>query len=201
MLIITATTFIVQVIGPICVKYGVTKAGEVGLNITADDIMKKSKVQDVVVNNHKICSKDSYTIVKDTEFIKNIIDSFSVHENSNYCVKNSEGKLCGQISLEHLKETIHIGELADSLLAMDIMDKPIVCCTPESSIFAFSAASFNLCIACLSFLKSMPSAFLNSSHSQFIIFSSRKLGKKIIANLFESLLEFFEIYMSDVRLS
>lgn len=134
MLIITATTFIVQVIGPICVKYGVTKAGEVGLNITADDIMKKSKVQDVVVNNHKICSKDSYTIVKDTEFIKNIIDSFSVHENSNYCVKNSEGKLCGQISLEHLKETIHIGELADSLLAMDIMDKPIVCCTPETPL-------------------------------------------------------------------
>ena len=37
-----------------------------------------------------------------------------------------------------------------------------VCCIPESSIFAFSAASFNLCIAILSVDKSIPSDFLNS---------------------------------------
>ena len=34
--------------------------------------------------------------------------------------------------------------------------------TFESSILAFSAASFNRCIAILSFLKSMPDSFLNS---------------------------------------
>ena len=35
--------------------------------------------------------------------------------------------------------------------------------TPDSSIFAFSAASFRRCMATLSFDRSMPSAFLNSS--------------------------------------
>ena len=38
-----------------------------------------------------------------------------------------------------------------------------VCCIPDSSIFAFSAASFNLCIAILSALKSIPLDFLNSA--------------------------------------
>ena len=37
-----------------------------------------------------------------------------------------------------------------------------VCCIPESSILAFSAASFNLCIAILSDFKSIPFDFLNS---------------------------------------
>ena len=50
MLIITATTFVVQILGPICVKYGVTKAGEVGLNVTEEDILKKTLVKEVTVN-------------------------------------------------------------------------------------------------------------------------------------------------------
>ena len=39
----------------------------------------------------------------------------------------------------------------------------------ESSIFAFSAASFNLCKAIGSAFKSRPSSFLNSSANQSII--------------------------------
>ena len=37
-----------------------------------------------------------------------------------------------------------------------------VCAADESSIFAFSAASFNLCKASLSVFKSIPLSFLNS---------------------------------------
>jgi len=45
--------------------------------------------------------------------------------------------------------------------------------TPDNSILAFSAASFNLCIAILSVLKSIPFDFLNSSTKYFIILSSK----------------------------
>jgi hypothetical protein len=38
-----------------------------------------------------------------------------------------------------------------------------VCVADDNSIFAFSAASFNLCRASLSTLKSIPLSFLNSS--------------------------------------
>mmetsp|Transcript_119942 Transcript_119942/g.350568 ORF Transcript_119942/g.350568 Transcript_119942/m.350568 type:complete len:319 (-) Transcript_119942:897-1853(-) len=46
-------------------------------------------------------------------------------------------------------------------------------CTPESSTFAFSAASVRRCKACLSLRSSMPSFFWNSSASQSTIFLSK----------------------------
>ncbi len=134
MLIITATTFIVQILGPICVKYGVTKAGEVGLNVTAEDIMKSALVCDVAMDGKEICSPDSYTIVNETDMIGQIIGSFSKHSNTNYEVRGSDGKLIGLISLEHLKEAMQIGEMAETLLAMDIMDAPKVLCSPETNL-------------------------------------------------------------------
>ena len=48
-----------------------------------------------------------------------------------------------------------------------------VCSAEESSIFAFSAASFNLCKASLSDFKSMPLSFLNSE----IKYSTTALSK------------------------
>lgn len=122
LLIITATTFIVQLIGPVCVKYGVTKAGEVGLNITEDDIKKNTKILDVTWGTEKITSVNSPAIVCETDTIRKILNAFSRHQNLSYAVKDADGNLTGIISLEHLKETLQIGELAENLLAMDIMD-------------------------------------------------------------------------------
>lgn len=136
MLTITATTFIVQILGPICVKYGVSKAGEVGLDVTAEDIMKNARVEDVCSNGNKVCAADSYTIVNDTDMIGKIIANFAHHENSNYEVRSSDGKcrLVGQITLEHFKEAMSIGEMGEYMLAMDIMEKPKVTCTPQTSL-------------------------------------------------------------------
>ena len=136
MLIITATTFIVQILGPICVKYGVSKAGEVGLDITADDLIKTVKVGDICVAGHKLCGLNSYTIVKDTDTVGKIISEFTHHENMNYevCATSGpqKGKLLGQISINHLKEAMQIGEMGEALLAMDLMEKPKVTCSPET---------------------------------------------------------------------
>ena len=138
MLIITATTFIVQILGPICVKYGVTKAGEVGLNVTAEDLMKNAKVSDISIKGHVICRPESYTIVNDTDTVGSIISSFTHHENTNYEVRGSEGehkgKLVGQISIDHLKEAMQIGEMGEGLLAMDLMEKPKVTCSLETPL-------------------------------------------------------------------
>ena len=81
MLIITATTFVVQLVGPICVKHGVTKAGECGLDITEEDLMKNSTVQDITWGTASICRPDSPAIVSDTSTLKAIISAFSHHEN------------------------------------------------------------------------------------------------------------------------
>jgi CBS domain-containing protein len=122
LLIITATTFIVQLVGPVFVKIGVTKAGECGLNVTVDDIKKNSRVTDVMWGKEKICNYDSPAIVNETDSLFTILNSFSRNQNLNYAVKNAQGKLVGIISLEHLKEVMQIGDFAESMLAMDVMD-------------------------------------------------------------------------------
>ncbi len=134
MLIITATTFVVQLIGPIFVKYGVTKAGEVGLDVTIEDIMKKAVVSDVSSNGETICSSISHSIVGDMDTLGDIISSFSKHENMNYEVRGSDGKLLGQISLEHIKEVMQLGDFAEGIPAMDIMEKPKAICLPAMSL-------------------------------------------------------------------
>ena len=135
LLIITATTFIVQLIGPVFVKIGVTKAGEVGLNVTVDDIKKNSRVTDVLIGKNKICDYDSPAIVNDTESLFNILNKFSHNQNLNYVVRNAKDQtLAGVISLEHLKETMQIGDFAESMLAMDIMEPAKITCKPSTTL-------------------------------------------------------------------
>lgn len=135
LLIITATTFIVQLLGPICVKVGVTKAGECGLNVTVDDIKKQTRVTDITWGQHRICDFESPAIVTDNTSLFTILNSFSRNQNLNYVVKSAtDGSLVGIISLEHLKEVMQIGDFAESMLAMDVMDIPKINCKPSTTI-------------------------------------------------------------------
>ena len=134
-LIITATTFIVQVVGPICVRAGVMRAGEVGLNITEEDILKRTKVGDVTWGSEKIANEKSFAVVSELESAKEIIERFEQGHYKNFAVKSSAGALCGFITLEHLKETLFLGDVAAlSMLALDIMEMPLCTCTPEDSL-------------------------------------------------------------------
>lgn len=134
MLIITATTFVVQLVGPICVKHGITKAGECGLDITEEDLMKNSLVQDITWGNAPICRTDSPAIVQETTTLNEIICSFSHHENLSYAVQNKEGRLSGIITLEHLKEALLVTELSEGLMACDVMEVPEVTCTAATPV-------------------------------------------------------------------
>lgn len=134
LLIITATTFIVQLLGPICVKYGVSKAGECGLDVTEEDIRNSAKVSDVSWGTHSVCEADSPAVVPELQTIDKIIDSFTHGNNLNYVVKDSAGRLTGVISVEHLKEMLQLGAFASTMLAIDIMDKPLVTCAADTPL-------------------------------------------------------------------
>ena len=134
MLIITATTFVVQLLGPVCVKYGISRAGEVGLDVTIDDIMQKTCVSDVTAGGLPVCSADSPAIVNDSDMLSAIIKSFSNHENMSYEVRAADGTLAGQISLDRIKNAMQLGRLAEDIPAMDIMEKPAATCTPDLAL-------------------------------------------------------------------
>lgn len=133
---VTMTTFIVTLAGPIFVKYGITKAGEAGMDITEEDIRRGTLVSDLAWGTQK-CVSDagkSPSVVEETTAIKDILDTFETHHNQTFAVSAQDGKLTGIITLEHLKETLLIGEMAEQLLAMDIMDKPRHVCAADAHL-------------------------------------------------------------------
>jgi len=122
-LIVTVTTFLVQIIGPLLVKMGVTKAGEVGMNITEDDLLRTHSVADVMDGKAPVISAgdalgEVISIVSDT-------DSFY------YPVVSSDQKLTGAITLHGIRNTFATQEVNDWLVALDIMEPIIAKVTPQ----------------------------------------------------------------------
>ena len=133
-LIITATTFVVQLLGPICVKHAVEGAGECNLDICEEDIMKTCSVQEITLVGNPICSPVSTAIVNETTKLHDILDSFSKNHNLNYVVKDADGKFTGIITLEHLKESLQVQDLSDAIMAMDILEPCKASCSPQMLI-------------------------------------------------------------------
>ncbi|MBN1435748.1 MAG: cation:proton antiporter [Sedimentisphaerales bacterium] len=113
-LIVTATTFLVQIAGPPFVKYGLRKAGEMGRNITEDDLMKTYKVQNVM-------DVECDVIPQDTR-IKELLYAFSVSDHLFYPVVDAKKRLMGIITIDGIKKTFAHQQTADWLLAHDVME-------------------------------------------------------------------------------
>jgi Kef-type K+ transport system membrane component KefB len=134
MLIVTATTFIVQLIGPVCVRHAVHKAGEAGLNIDPADLKKTAKVADISLGGEAVCSSKSRAIVTEDMTVRRLGEAFTETSNLNYAVKDKAGLLTGIITIEHLKEALYLQDMQEALMADDIMDKPMTVCKPEDSL-------------------------------------------------------------------
>ncbi len=121
-LIVTATTFIVQLLGPVSVKYGVTKAEEVGLDITEEDLMRQSTVKDVLT--YEKAAEPLY----DTATLTDVLKVFGEQDTLSCAVVTTENDFVGIITIENLKEALLLGEIADRLLAFDLMSPAEVTC-------------------------------------------------------------------------
>ncbi len=127
-MIITATTFIVQLIGPISVKHGVTKAGEVGLDVTEEDLIRESKVSDILAYEKKAPP------LNDNATFEKVLETFSRQESLSSPVCSSDNKLVGIITVDNLKEALLLGDVAEGLLAYDLMNPSGITCKPDCSL-------------------------------------------------------------------
>ncbi len=125
-IVITATTFVVQLIGPSFVKHAVTKAGEVGLNITEEDLIKTIKAKEL--------TSVKVPLIPENTNLRKVLSIFSKHDNLYFPVVDKKQGLLGIISIDSIKETFMAHELSDFLLAHDIMETPVTTCTPETSL-------------------------------------------------------------------
>jgi Kef-type K+ transport system membrane component KefB/predicted transcriptional regulator len=121
--VIIAGVFILQLIGPVVTKIGVKKAGEAGLNITEEDLIKIYKVADVMdVNIPAITTGAS---------LSEVVKIVSNTENFYYPVVDDAKKIIGAITLAGIRNTFATQELNDWLVALDIMEPVIVKMTPD----------------------------------------------------------------------
>ena len=124
--VIIVGVFIVQFIGPLFVKIGVKKAGEVGLNITEEDLIKTYSVADVMDTKVPTISTGMS--------LREVIKIVSTTDNFYYSVVDNDKKLIGAITLDGIRNTFMTQELNDWLVALDIAEPIIAKATPDISL-------------------------------------------------------------------
>jgi Kef-type K+ transport system membrane component KefB len=111
---VTATTFIVQIIGPTMVKVAIKLAKESGKNITEEDVIEKLTIDDVL-------EKDT-PIIKETDSVKQLVSYFSMSDYFCLPVVNKNNITIGMITINDLKQLIASQDTWDWILAKDIID-------------------------------------------------------------------------------
>jgi len=114
---VIAGLFTFQLFGPILVKTCIKKAGEAGLDVTEDDLIRRYKVREVM-------DAEPATIKEDTT-IDEILNIFSRTDSLYYPVVDNENRLTGIITVRAIKETFAAQSIADWLLACDVA-RPII---------------------------------------------------------------------------
>jgi Kef-type K+ transport system membrane component KefB/CBS domain-containing protein len=110
--VVAATTFVVQLIGPILVKLGVTRADEVWRNITKEDIIDSYKISDVM-------QKD-FSLIREDATLNEIIKTIKEKESYRFPVVNKHNELIGLISLEEIRNALLEEQLNQIVLARDV---------------------------------------------------------------------------------
>jgi len=125
-IIITTTTFVVQLIGPPSVKWAAGKAGEVGLNITEEDLIRNSKVKDIM--------NEEVPVLKEETSLHDVLRVFGETSFYHFPVVNNEGKLVGVITVSALKDSCLDPELGSILIAQDMMEPVKVTVSPDTPL-------------------------------------------------------------------
>ncbi len=124
--IVMTTTFIVELLGPIFVKLGVKKAGEVGLNITEEDLIETYSVADVMDTEVPVISTDTS--------LSEVIKVVSGTDSFYYPVIDIDKKLVGVVTLDGIRNTFATQELNDWLVALDIAEPIVEIVTPDMTL-------------------------------------------------------------------
>ncbi len=125
-MIVMTATFLMEVIGPMLVKVGVKKAGEVGMNVTEEDLIKDSCVSDVM-------DAEPTTIAQDLP-LHQILEVFSASDSIYYPVIDSQSKIIGIITVAGIKQTFATQDVAGWLLACDVAEPVLDKTTSETAL-------------------------------------------------------------------
>jgi len=126
LLVVITGAFILQIIGPIGAKIGAGKAGELGLNVTEEDLIKTYRVGDVMDTKVPVIAVGAS--------LNDVIKIISSTDSFYYPVVENNKKLIGAITLDGIRNTFATQELNDWLVALDIMEPIIAKVTPDVAL-------------------------------------------------------------------
>jgi len=107
-------TFFMEIIGPVLVKVGVQKAGEVGMNVTEEDLIKNYKIRDVMNTNPPMLTQDTP--------LQQILDTFSSTDSILYPVVDKDSRTLGKITIAGIKQMFANQDVVPWLLAIDVAE-------------------------------------------------------------------------------
>jgi len=113
-MVVMTETFIIEILGPVLVKIGVKKAGEVGLNVTEEDLIKTYTVE-------QIMDTKPVTIPQDLS-LQQILETFGSTESLYYPVVDSRSRIVGKVTIAGIKEMFANRDVAGWLLACDVAE-------------------------------------------------------------------------------
>jgi predicted transcriptional regulator len=125
-MIVTATTFLVQLVGPPCVKVAVSRAGEVGMNVTRDDLIKLYNVGNVM-NREPVC-------IGENESYAEMCLKIRETDAAVYPVVDTDNRLLGVITVDGLKASLGRGPMAGLVVASDLMQPVADTIAPEVAL-------------------------------------------------------------------
>ncbi len=110
---VTATTLCVQLIGPAFAKLSIKKAGEIGRNVTEEDVMAELNVSDVV-------DTGIVPLLEGTP-LETVVQHFAQQDTFVYPVVSSDGKISGVLTFDMLKELLTDRDTWQWLVVGDVM--------------------------------------------------------------------------------
>jgi len=125
---VTATTLIAQIIGPSAVKMSIRLGGEIGRNVTDEDVIKSWHVRDVMAAD--------VAPIQGTAPIREVFQLFSEHDYLVYPVVGPGGKIAGVVSLENVKHALMDQNVWEWVVAHDVMTPALDKVTPSMPLKA-----------------------------------------------------------------
>ncbi len=111
--VVTATTLIVQLLGPSLVKVAIKAAGEIDRNVTEEDVLALWTVKDAM--------EKEPVFIRENDPLNKVVEIFSANDAASYPVVDRDEKISGILTLERLKDVLADQETWDWLVAGDIM--------------------------------------------------------------------------------
>jgi Kef-type K+ transport system membrane component KefB/CBS domain-containing protein len=151
LLVVTTTTFVVQLIGPPCVKISLERSGEAGCDVNYEDLVERHDVKEFTVNA-ATCPSSAPA--------GRVVDVYMEHPVSTLCIVDEQNKIAGIISAKATINAFPMVEDINLLIAEDMMTEAPFVITDKTSLKEALATSKEM------FLESVP--VISSETSEYI---------------------------------